>query len=73
MTKKLISLSNLTRFKDYLNLAFEAVSEALTGKTDEAPKDGKQYARKDGDWEEVESGTSLEWLTDAEINAMFES
>ena len=70
MAKKLISLSNLTRFKDYLNLAFEEVSEALRGKIDDAPKDSKQYGRKNGSWTEVE-GSSLEWLTDAEINAMF--
>lgn len=56
MAKKLISLANLTRFKNYLNLAFEDVSEALAEKPDEAPDDGKQYARQSGAWSEVKGG-----------------
>lgn len=48
----------------------EAIELALTALQD-APADGKLYARENGEWTEV-SSTDLEWLTDAEINAMFE-
>ena len=42
-------------------------------KLSDAPSDGKQYARENGTWAEVEGGgTHLNWLTDEEINAMFE-
>lgn len=34
------------------------------GDVEEAPVDGKQYARKDGAWEEVQSGSTIDTLDD---------
>jgi len=53
-----------------LYLATSATTKVLVA-TGDAPLDDKQYARKNGAWSEVE-GATLEWLTDSEINAMFD-
>lgn len=48
-----------TRAKMVKTEAGKTLEEELNGKLPDAPKDGKQYARKDGTWEEVEAGDEL--------------
>ncbi|MCP4340093.1 MAG: hypothetical protein GY799_14690 [Desulfobulbaceae bacterium] len=52
----------------------DEIETKLNSAINEAPEDGKQYARKDADWVEVEGGGSMpefkmEDATDAELNS----
>lgn len=44
-----------------------AVSEGIKGKANAAPKDGKPYVQKDGEWVELPKSQDVEFASDDEV------
>lgn len=64
---KTSSTSDITE-TDTINSAISKLENRLNNKIEDAPSDGKQYARKDGTWEEVKVGDQI---TKANIEKVF--
>ena len=56
VTKTQVGLGNVDNTSDVNKPISTATQTALDGKVEEAPEDGKQYAREDGTWVEVTGG-----------------